>query len=79
VVLTDQDIILDLQEDNRLLSSKIDVYKDEIQKLKEKLEYSQKLFTLYESIMECSKNENLELSLSVKTLTEENESFKKNL
>ncbi len=79
MVLTDQDIILDLQEDNRLLSSKIDVYKDEIQKLKEKLEYSQKLFTLYESIMECSKNENLELSLSVKTLTEENESFKKNL
>lgn len=79
MVLTDKDIILDLQEDNRLFSSKIEVYKDEIHKLKEKLEYSQKLFALYESIMECSKNENLDLSLSVKKLTEENESLKKNI
>ncbi len=77
--LTDQDIINELQEDNRFLATKIEIYKDEITKLKEKLEYSQKLFALYEGIMECSKSENLELTLTVKKLTEENEMLKKGI
>ena len=49
---SDKELILELQEDNKLLSSKIDVYKEEISELKNKLEYAKKFFTLYESIME---------------------------
>ena len=37
----EKDIISDLQEDNKLLLSKIEVYKEEITKLKNKLEYAQ--------------------------------------
>ncbi|MDA0048391.1 hypothetical protein OFR41_04125 [Brachyspira hyodysenteriae] len=51
---TDKEIILELQEDNKLLSSKIDIYKEEINELKQKLEYAKKFFTLYENIMEQS-------------------------
>lgn len=36
----EKDIISDLQEDNKLLLSKIEVYKEEITKLKNKLEYA---------------------------------------
>ena len=68
---SDKDIILELQEDNKLLSSKIDIYKEEIKELKQKLEYAQKFFTLYENIMEQSRNETKELTNKVKELEEE--------
>ena len=68
---SDKEIILELQEDNKLLSSKIDVYKEEISELKQKLEYAKKFFTLYENIMEQSRNETKELSIRVKELEEE--------
>lgn len=68
---TDKDIILELQEDNKLLSSKIDVYKEEINQLKQKLEYAQKFFALYENIMEQSRNETKELTNRVKELEKE--------
>ena len=68
---SDKDIILELQEDNKLLSSKIDIYKEEINELKQKLEYAQKFFTLYENIMEQSRNETKELTNKVKELEEE--------
>ena len=51
----EKDIISDLQEDNKLLLSKIEVYKEEITKLKNKLEYAQRFFVLYENIMENSR------------------------
>lgn len=73
---TDKDIILELEEDNKLLSSKIDIYKDEIKELKNKLEYTKKLFILYESIMEYSKNETKELNRKIKHLEEEISTFK---
>ena len=44
---TDNDIILELQEDNKLLSSKIDVYKEEISQLKQKLDYAKKFFFFF--------------------------------
>ncbi|WP_295156599.1 hypothetical protein [uncultured Brachyspira sp.] len=68
---SDKDIILELQEDNKLLSSKIDVYKEEISELKQKLEYAKKFFTLYENIMEQSRIETKELTIKVKELEEE--------
>ncbi|WP_300365858.1 hypothetical protein [Brachyspira sp.] len=68
---SDKDIILELQEDNKLLSSKIDVYKEEMSELKQKLEYAKKFFTLYENIMEQSRNETKELTIKVKELEEE--------
>ncbi|WP_295162131.1 hypothetical protein [uncultured Brachyspira sp.] len=68
---TDNDIILELQEDNKLLSSKIDVYKEEISQLKQKLDYAKKFFVLYENIMEQSRNETKELTAKVKELEEE--------
>ncbi|ADG72297.1 hypothetical protein Q5M87_04345 [Brachyspira innocens] len=68
---SDKDIILELQEDNKLLSSKIDIYKEEINELKQKLEYAQKFFTLYENIMEQSRNETKELTNRVKELEAE--------
>ncbi|MEI0489639.1 hypothetical protein [Brachyspira pulli] len=68
---SDKDIILELQEDNKLLSSKIDVYKEEINELKQKLEYAKKFFILYENIMEQSRNETKELTNKVKELEEE--------
>ena len=68
---SDKELILELQEDNKLLSSKIDIYKEEINELKNKLEYAKKFFTLYESIMEHSRNETKELTDKVKELEEE--------
>ena len=68
---SDKDIILELQEDNKLLSSKIDIYKEEINELKQKLEYAQKFFTLYENIMEQSRNETKELTNRVNELEAE--------
>ncbi|MEI0509276.1 hypothetical protein [Brachyspira intermedia] len=68
---TDKEIILELQEDNKLLSSKIDIYKEEINELKQKLEHAKKFFTLYENIMEQSRNETKELTIKVKELEEE--------
>ncbi|WP_157153800.1 hypothetical protein [Brachyspira murdochii] len=68
---SDKDIILELQEDNKLLSFKIDIYKEEINELKQKLEYAQKFFTLYENIMEQSRNETKELTNRVKELEAE--------
>ena len=50
VEYSDKDIILELQEDNKLLSSKIDIYKEEISELKQKLEYAKK-FLLYMKIL----------------------------
>ena len=77
--ITEKYIIEDLKEDNALLSSKVDVYKEEIKTLKEKLEYTKKLFVLYENIMECSKNEVQELTATIKKLETENASLQKNL
>ncbi|WP_288681080.1 hypothetical protein [uncultured Brachyspira sp.] len=64
----EKDIILDLQEDNKLLLSKIEVYKEEITKLKNKLEYAQRFFVLYENIMENSRKENKQLTEKIKEL-----------
>ena len=58
----EKDIISDLKEDNKLLLSKIEVYKEEITKLKNKLEYAQRFFVLYENIMENSRKENKQLT-----------------
>lgn len=64
----EKDIISDLQEDNKLLLSKIEVYKEEITKLKNKLEYAQRFFVLYENIMENSRKENKQLTEKTKEL-----------
>lgn len=64
----ERDIISDLQEDNKLLLSKIEVYKEEITKLKNKLEYAQRFFVLYENIMENSRKENKQLTEKIKEL-----------
>ena len=64
----EKDIISDLQEDNKLLLSKIEVYKEEITKLKNKLEYAQRFFVLYENIMENSRKENRQLTEKIKEL-----------
>lgn len=64
----EKDIISDLQEDNKLLLSKIEVYKEEITKLKNKLEYAQRFFVLYENIMENSRKENKQLTERIKEL-----------
>ncbi len=64
----EKDIISDLQEDNKLLLSKIEVYKEEITKLKNKLEYAQRFFVLYENIMENSRKENKQLTEKIKKL-----------
>ncbi len=55
--MQEKDIILELQEDNRLLSTKIEVYKEEIASLKSKIDYANKLFALYENIMDESRKE----------------------
>ena len=67
----DKETILELQEDNKLLSSKIDIYKEEINELKQKLEYAQKFFVLYENIMEQSRSETKALTNKVKELEAE--------
>ncbi|PLV62044.1 MULTISPECIES: hypothetical protein [Brachyspira] len=67
----DKETILELQEDNKLLSSKIDIYKEEINELKQKLEYAQKFFVLYENIMEQSRSETKDLTNKVKELEAE--------
>jgi predicted RNase H-like nuclease (RuvC/YqgF family) len=64
----EKDIISDLQEYNKLLLSKIEVYKEEITKLKNKLEYAQRFFVLYENIMENSRKENKQLTEKIKEL-----------
>ncbi|TXJ24299.1 hypothetical protein [Brachyspira aalborgi] len=64
----EKDIISDLKEDNKLLLSKIEVYKEEITKLKNKLEYAQRFFVLYENIMENSRKENKQLTEKIKEL-----------
>lgn len=64
----EKDIIYDLKEDNKLLLSKIEVYKEEITKLKNKLEYAQRFFVLYENIMENSRKENKQLTEKIKEL-----------
>lgn len=64
----DKETILELQEDNKLLASKIDIYKEEINELKQKLEYAQKFFVLYENIMEQSRSETKDLTNKVKEL-----------
>ena len=64
----EKDIISDLQEDNKLLLSKIEVYKEEITKLKNKLEYAQRFFVLYQNIMENSRKENKQLTEKIKEL-----------
>ena len=48
----EKDIISDLQEDNKLLLSKIEVYKEEITKLKNKLEYAQRFMKILWKIQE---------------------------
>lgn len=73
----EKDIISDLEEDNKLLSSKIEVYKEEIAKLKNKLEYAQRFIILYENIMENSRKENRQLSEKVKELEEKLKLMKK--
>lgn len=73
----EKDIISDLEEDNKLLSSKIEIYKEEIAKLKNKLEYAQRFFILYENIMENSRKENRQLSEKVKELEEKLKLMKK--
>ena len=67
----DKETILELQEDNKLLASKIDFYKEEINELKQKLEYAQKFFVLYENIMEQSRSETKDLTNKVKELEAE--------
>lgn len=67
----DKETILELQEDNKLLVSKIDIYKEEINELKQKLEYAQKFFVLYENIMEQSRSETKDLTNKVKELEAE--------
>lgn len=67
----DKETILELQEDNKLLASKIDIYKEEINELKQKLEYAQKFFVLYENIMEQSRNETKNLTNKIKELEAE--------
>ena len=67
----DKETILELQEDNKLLASKIDIYKEEINELKQKLEYAQKFFVLYENIMEQSRSETKGLTNKVKELEAE--------
>lgn len=64
----EKDIISDLKEDNKLLLFKIEVYKEEITKLKNKLEYAQRFFVLYENIMENSRKENKQLTEKIKEL-----------
>ena len=67
----DKETILELQEYNKLLASKIDIYKEEINELKQKLEYAQKFFVLYENIMEQSRSETKDLTNKVKELEAE--------
>lgn len=67
----EKEIISNLEEDNRLFSSKIDIYKEEIANLREKLEYAQKIVILYENIMENGRKENRELAERVKELEKE--------
>ncbi|WP_432632594.1 hypothetical protein [Brachyspira sp.] len=67
----DKEIISDLEEDNKLLASKIEIYKEEIASLREKLEYAQKIVILYENIMENGRKENRELAERVKELEKE--------
>lgn len=67
----EKEIISDLEEDNKLLSSKIEIYKEEIASLREKLEYAQKVVILYENIMENARKENKELAERVKELEKE--------
>ena len=76
--ITEKHILEDLKEDNALLSSKIDVYKEEIKALKEKLDLTKKLFVLYENIMDCSRNEIEELTAKIKELKTENARLQKN-
>ena len=67
----EKEIISDLEEDNKLLLSKINIYKEEIANLRERLEYAQKIFILYENIMENAKKENKKLAERVNELKKE--------
>ena len=64
-------IIADLEEDNKLLLSKIKIYKEEIASLREKLECSQKIVILYENIMENARKENKQLKERLNELKKE--------
>jgi len=79
VEITEKYILEELKEDNALLSSKINIYKEEIKALKEKLDFTKKLFNLYENIMECSKNEVEELTATIKKLEDSNASLQKSI
>lgn len=68
--MQEKDIILELQEDNRLLSTKIEVYKEEIASLKSKIDYANKLFALYENIMDESRKEIKTLNDRIRELEE---------
>ncbi len=67
----EKEIISDLEEDNKLLSSKIEIYKEEITKLRERLEYTQKIVVLYENIMENARKENKQLAERINELEKE--------
>ncbi len=68
-----------LLEDNKLLQSKINIYREEISVLKGKLEYTGNLFALYESVVNCAKEESKELSAELKALRDENDMLKAKL
>ncbi len=68
-----------LLEDNKLLASRVDIYKEEIETLKGKLEYTGNLFALYESVLNCAKEESKELAVEIKKLKEENEQLQTKL
>ena len=67
----EKEIISYLEEDNKLLSSKIEIYKEEITKLRERLEYTQKIVVLYENIMENARKENKQLAERINELEKE--------
>ena len=67
----EKEIISDLEEDNKLLSSKIEIYKEEITKLRERIEYTQKIVVLYENIMENARKENKQLAERINELVKE--------
>ncbi len=68
-----------LQEDNKLLESRINIYKEELSVLKGKLDYTGNLFALYESVLNCAKEETKELSAEIKALKAENTELKAKL
>lgn len=59
-------IIDELKEENRLLKLKVSAYKEELESLSNKLEYSEKFISLYESIIDASREEIKQLSMAIK-------------